>query len=136
MENDKIIRSFVSDLLTTKVHLAESKTVNGKYTIKESKGEGFINQILLKTDSNAYTVQVLVDKNILYDKPYSFFFTDTLNIDNVSAYLTGAVYYLSIQNLSFQKSFIVRIVSTASITLNIAYIRYGVRNEIYINTGD
>ena len=136
MENNKIKRVFVSDLLTSKVHLAETKTINGKYTIKESKGEGIINQILLKSDSNAYTIQVLVDKNILYDKPFSFFFTDTLNIDNVSAYKTGAVYYLSIQNLAFQKGFLVRIVSTASITLNLAHIRYSIRDEIYINTGD
>jgi len=136
MENNKVKRVFVSDLLTSKVHLVETKTVNGKYTIKESKGEGIINQILLKSDSNAYTIQVLVDKNILYDKPFSWFFTDTLNIDNVSAYLTGAVYYLSIQNLAFQKSFLVRMVSTASMTLNFAHIRYSIRDEIYINTGD
>lgn len=135
MENKKI-RSFVSDLLSTKVHLVENKTVNGKYNIKESRGEGFINQILLKTNSNAYTIQVLVDKNILYDKPYSFFFTDTLNIDNVSAYLTGATYYLSFQNIFFQKSFIIRMVSTTSITLNFVLIRYSIRDEIYINTGD
>jgi len=136
VENDKIIRSFVSDLLTTKVHLAEAKTVNGKYTIKESKGEGFVNQILLKTVSNAYNVQILVDKHILYDKPYSWFFADTLNIDNVSAYLAGGSYYLSFQNLWFQKNFIVRMVSTASITLTFALIRYGIRDEVYINTGD
>lgn len=136
MENIPKKRRFVSDLLTTKVHLAESKTVNGKYTIKNSKGGGIINQILLKSDSNAYTIQVLIDKNILYDKPYSFFFTDTLNIDNVSAYLTGATYYLSIQNLNFQKSFLIRMVSTTSITLNFALVRYSIRDEVYINTGD
>jgi len=136
VENNKIIRSFVSDLLTTKVHLAEAKTVNGKYTVKESRGEGFINQILLKSPSNAYTIQILNDKTILYDKPYSFFFADTLNIDNVSAYLSGGFYYLSIQNIFFQKGFIVRIVSTASITLTMALIRYAIRDEVYLNTGD
>ncbi|KKL82918.1 hypothetical protein LCGC14_1979990 [marine sediment metagenome] len=136
MENNNIIRSFVSDLLTTKVHLTEGKTVDGKYTIKDSKGEGFINQILLKTSSNAYTVQVLIDKSITYDKPYSFFSTNSEHIDNVSAYLAAGIYYLSFQNLYFQKSFIIRIVSTTSITLTLALVRYGIRDEIYINTGD
>jgi len=136
VENNNEKRIFVSDLLTTKIHLAEDKTVNGKYTVKESRGEGFINQILLKSPSNAYTIQILNDKTILYDKPYSFFFADTLNIDNVSAYLSGGFYYLSIQNIFFQKGFIVRIVSTASITLTMALIRYAIRDEVYLNTGD
>ncbi|KKL47976.1 hypothetical protein LCGC14_2330180 [marine sediment metagenome] len=123
-------RVLVSDVFTSKVYKRETKTVNGRFRLKDSLGIGIINQILLKGDGNDYTIQVIIDDAIMYNDPYSFFFTNSEHIDNVSAYLAAGVYYLTLQNISFQKSLIVRIITTTSIIFNLMLIRYAIRNEI------
>ena len=130
-----IIRSFVSDIYTSKVYVKEAKTIAASLMLKETKGAGMINQLLLKSDSTAYTLQIILDKTIVYDKIYAFFATNSEHIDNVSAYTAGGKYYLTLQDLAFQKSFSIRIHPTTSIVFDIVHIRYMIRDEIYITEG-
>jgi len=129
-------RLLVSDIFTSKIYKKEDKTINGIYNIKESKGTGMINQILLKSDSNDYTIQIILDDSVIYYDPYSFLFTNSEHLDNISVYLAAGVYYLTIQNLFFQERFLIRIITDSSIIYDLIYIRYSIRNEINLAEGD
>jgi len=129
-------RVLVSDIFTSKIFKRESKTINGDYVLKDSKGTGMINQILLKSATNTYTIQIIADDNIIYNEPFSFLSTNSEHLDNVSAYLAAGVYYLTIQNLFFQESFRVRLITSASTVFSLLYIRYAIRNEIIQAIGD
>ena len=132
---EKSLRSFISDNYTSKVYVKEAKTIAVRITLKESKGAGMINQLLLKSDSNAYTLQIILDKTIVYDSLYAFFATNSEHIDNVSAYTAGGKYYLTIQDLAFQKNYSIKILPTTSIVFDVVYIRYMIRDETYITEG-
>ena len=84
LENNKIY-TLVSDIYTTRAYTAINKTIAAHTRFKESKGRGMINQILLKSNSQAYTFKALIDNEIAYDFTYAFFLANTADISNISA---------------------------------------------------
>jgi len=123
-------RLFVSDIYSSKQYLQEGKTIAAHTLLKQSKGVGIIKQILLKSNSTAYSIQVIIDNDVVWEKDYAFFLLNTADIVDVSAYAAGGKHFLSLQNLYFQKDFQIRIRPTASITWDIILIRYDIRDEI------
>ncbi len=122
-------RTFVSDIYSSKQYLRTDKTFSAPTLLKESKGVGIINQILLKTDSTAYSIQVIIDNETVWDNTYAFLLANTADIVGVSAYAAGAFHYLTLQNLFFQKDFLIRVRPTASIVWDVILIRYDIREE-------
>lgn len=125
-EKDRI---FVSDIYSSKQYLQEAKTIANHTLLKQSKGVGIIKQILLKSNSAAYSIQVIIDNDVVWEKNYAFFLLNTADIVDVSAYVAGGKQFLTLQNLYFQKDFQIRIRPTASILWDIILIRYDIRNE-------
>ncbi len=123
-------RVFVSEVYTTKQLLRVDQTIAVDTLIKESKGVGDIEQILLKSDSTAYSVQVIIDNETIWENTYAFFLANTADIVGVSAYAAGGFDYLSLQNLFFQKDFLIRIRPTESIVWNVILVKYNIRKEI------
>ena len=123
-------RVFVSEVYTTKQLLRVNQTIAVDTLIKESKGVGDIEQILLKSDSTAYSVQVIIDNETIWENTYAFFLANTADIVGVSAYAAGGFDYLSLQNLFFQKDFLIRIRPTESIVWNVILVKYNIRKEI------
>ncbi len=126
-EKDRI---FVSEVYSSKQLLRPSETVAVDTLVKETKGVGFIHQILLKTDSTAYSVQVIIDNETIWEHSYAFFLANTADIVGVSAYAAGGFNYLSLQNLFFQKDFLIRIRPLTSIVWDVILVRYDIRKEI------
>ncbi len=122
-------RMFVSNQYSTKQLIREDETIAVDTLIKETKGIGNIEQILLKTDSTAYSIQVIIDNEIIWENPYAFFLANTTDIVDISAYAAGAFHYLSIQNLLFQKDFLIRIRPTTSIVWDVILVKYNIRKE-------
>jgi hypothetical protein len=129
LEKDRI---FVSDVYSSKQYLREDKTLAVATLLKETKGVGLIRQILLKSDSTAYSIQIIIDNETVWDNTYAFFLANTADIVAVSAYAAGGFQYLSIQNLFFQKDFLIRIRPTTSIIWDVILIRYDIRKEILL----
>ena len=123
-------RVFVSEVYTTKQLLRVNQTIAVDTLIKESKGVGDIEQILLKSDSTAYSIQVIIDNETIWENTYAFFLANTADIVGVSAYAAGGFDYLSLQNLFFQKDFLIRIRPTESIVWNVILVKYNIRKEI------
>lgn len=130
MENIKKERALVSDIYSSRVYIAVNKTIAADTRFKESEGKGMINQILLRSNSTAYRLYVLIDNKVAYDFPYSFFASHTADIDNISAYTAGGIYYLTIQNLMFQKNFQLKIATSTSIIFSLLQVRYQIIDEI------
>lgn len=122
-------RIFVSEVYSSKQYLRIDKTIAADILLKETKGVGVINQILLRSDSTAYSIQVIIDNETIWDNTYAFFLANTADIVGVSAYAAGGKNFLTLQNLFFQKDFLIRIRPTASITWDLILIRYDIRNE-------
>ena len=131
LENNKI-RTLVSDIYTTRAYTAINKTIAAQTRFKESKGMGMINQILLKSNSQAYTFKALIDNEIAYDFTYAFFLANTADISNISAYVAGGFNYLTIQDLFFQKSFQLSIHLSTSIIFSLLHVRYAIVDEVII----
>jgi len=131
MENNKV-RTLVSDIYTTRVYTAQTKTISSATRFKESKGSGIVNQILLKSNSQAYTFKVLIDNEIAYNFTYAFFLANTADIGNISAYVAGGFNYLTIQDLFFQKSFQLSIHTSTSIIFSLLQVRYAIVDEVII----
>ena len=125
-------RSLVSDMFSTKVHLEEAQSLTGTHRIKESKGTGILEQIILRSNNLNYTFQVIIDDDEIYNKPLQFFLTHTAIIDNISAYLAGGIYYLIVQNLYFQQNYSIRVICTGTVIFSVIMIRQCIRNEEYI----
>ena len=123
-------RVFVSEVYTTKQLLRVDQTIAVDTLIKETKGVGDIEQILLKSDSTAYSIQVIIDNETIWENTYAFFLANTADIVGVSAYAAGGFDYLSLQNLFFQKDFLIRIRPTESIVWNVILVKYNIRKEI------
>ena len=126
LEKDRI---FISDIYSSKQYLREDETLAIDTLLKETKGVGLIRQILLKSNSTAYSIQIIIDNETIWDNTYAFFLANTADICDVSAYAAGGFQYLSIQNLLFQKDFLIRIRPTISIVWDIILIRYDIRKE-------
>jgi hypothetical protein len=122
-------RVFVSHQYSTKQLIRQDETLAIDTLIKETKGVGDIEQILLKSDSIAYSLQVIIDNETIWEHPYAFFLANTADIVGVSAYAAGGFHYLSIQNLFFQKDFLIRIRPTESIVWDVILVKYNIRKE-------
>ena len=122
-------RVFVSHQYSTKQLLREDQTIAVDTLVKETKGVGDIEQILLKSDSVNYSIQVIIDNETIWENPYAFFLANTADIVGVSAYAAGGFNYLSIQNLFFQKDFLIRIRPTESIVWDVILVKYSIRKE-------
>jgi len=122
-------RTFVSDIYSSKQYLQEAKTIATHKLLKQSKGVGIIKQILLKSNSTAYSIQVIIDNETIWDNTYAFFLLNTADIVDVSGYAAGGKQFLTLQNLYFQKDFQIRIRPNTSIVWDIILIRYDIRNE-------
>ena len=122
-------RLFVSEIYSSKQYLRIDKTIAIDTLLKETKGVGVINQILLRSDSTTYSIQVIIDNETIWDNTYAFFLANTTDIVGVSAYAAGGRNFLTLQNLFFQKDFLIRIRPIGSITWDIILIRYDIRDE-------
>ena len=124
-------RSFVSDVYSSKQYLRIAKTFSVATLLKSSKGVGIINQILLRSNSTAYSIQVIIDNETIWDNTYAFFLAHTADIVGVSAYAAGGRDFLTLQNLFFQKDFLIRIRPTnaTNITWDVILVRYDIRDE-------
>ena len=124
-------RSFVSDIYSSKQYLRINKTFSVATLLKESKGVGVIKQILLKSNSTAYSIQVLIDNETIWDNTYAFLLVNTADIVGISAYAAGGFNFLTLQNLFFQKDFLIRISPTdaTNITWDVILVRYDIRDE-------
>ena len=122
------------NLFTSKIYTKTNITITSSWRVKESRGTGFIDQILLISPSNQFHVYFLLDDDINYDNPYTFLYNNSQEIHSVSAYKEGANYILSLRNLNFQKKFSLRLTPlTTSVTFSTVLIRYSIRDEVYIS---
>lgn len=135
-KEEKEDRVLVSDVFSSKSMWIGDKTIDGSYVVLETKGTGLINQIMLKSNATTYTIQVIVDDSIIFTQTYTALSEVSDHIDNISLYTAGAFDYLTIQNLPFQESFQVRIITTTSTIFSLIWIRYAIRNEIIQHIGD
>jgi len=125
-------RTFVSDIYSSKQYLRIAETIASDEILKQSKGVGIIKQILLRSNSTAYSIQVIVDNETIWDNTYAFFLANTADIVGVSAYAAGGRDFLTLQDLYFQKDFQIRIRPTTSILWDVILIRYDIRDEIML----
>jgi hypothetical protein len=123
-------RSFVSDTYSSKTLLRTAQTISTNTIIKETKGIGDIEQILLRSTGTTYRVQIIIDNEVVWNDSYAFFLAHTADIVGVSAYAAGGRDFLSIQNLFFQKDFQITIQPTGSILFDVVLVRYNIREEI------
>lgn len=120
-------------IYTTKIYSKENETITDAWRFKESRGIGKIEQILLKTDSDQFRIYFTIDDDVNYENTYTFFSNNSKYLSGVSAYLDGGFYYLSIQDLLFQKHFTLRIQPlTPTITFELIQIKYIIRDEVYL----
>ncbi len=122
----------LEDLYTTRTVIKTEETIASFYEIVRTGGKGMINQILYKTDSNDYTVQIFLDNYALFDKDYSYFSDYSAILENMSAYDLDGYYYLSIRTLNFLEKFIINVIPNSSITFNEIFVKYTIRDEHYI----
>jgi len=122
------------NLFTSKTYYKTNKTITSSWRVKESKGTGVIDQILLKSESNQFHVYFLLDDDVNYDHDYTFLYNNSQELHSVSAYKEGAYYILSLRNLNFQDKFSLRLTPlVSSITFDVILINYSIRNEIFIS---
>jgi len=115
---------------TIKTNVIDSKTLNSeRFEFMDTVGEGMINQILIQSDTTAYSIRILIDDELFYDRAYSYFNTNSEYLENTSAFLDAGIYHLSLRNLSFQKKFQIIITSTSSVVYSQIYIKYEIRKE-------
>lgn len=119
----------IKDVYTTKSDSRTNEIINGHYRIKELRGFGIINQILLLAPSNDYNIYILIDGRILWNKPFSYFQNYTDYLDNLSCGLAVATYYINIKNITFQKHISIAIKTNTSITFDEILIKYTIRDE-------
>ncbi|KKN90798.1 hypothetical protein LCGC14_0223810 [marine sediment metagenome] len=122
----------IEDIYTTRTVIKTEETITAFYEIARAGGKGLINQILYKTDSNDYTVQIFLDNYTLFDRDYSYFYDYSSILENISAYDLAGYYYLSIRTLNFLEKFIINVVPNSSITFNEIHVKYTIRDEHYI----
>ncbi len=118
------------NVFTSKVKIRDNQTVNGDLDIVNQKGFGVIDQILIKCNLSTYGLWILVDGNIIFDKNYTYFAGNSDYLQNVSAFLDGGYYYVSIRNLSFQEKFHIKVNSTAEVIFDEILVKYTIRDEI------
>ncbi len=113
---------------TTKVEIQDTHTITNRETILDIDGKGRINQILCKGQTNNYGIFILLDGNLTFDKPYSYFSELSDHLENASAFEDDGKYVLSIRNLEFQESARIDITSESSTIFDDILVKYTARD--------
>lgn len=123
----KIIQAY-----TTKTDNYNNETIDTNIARYNHKGNGRIDQILLKTTSNDFNVTLNIDDNGTINESYTNLYTLSDQLRNISAFLDGGYYYLSIRNMFFSEYFELSIITTSSVTFTDIRMEYTIRNEKFI----
>lgn len=123
-------RSFISDVYSSKQLIRPAYTIASNTIVKQSKGVGDIEQILLISTGTTYRVHIIIDNETVWNNSYAFFLAYTADIVGVSAYAAGARDFLTLQNLFFQKDFQITIQPEGSILFDVILVRYNIRKEL------
>jgi len=120
------------DAYTAKSRLKEGTTItsDSSDSIGDAKGVGMVNQLLCIATTNNFHIYIKIDNEILWDKPYTYFYDNSEYLEDISGFIKAGKYYLSIRNISFQKNFVVTISSLGTTVFDQILLKYKVRGEI------
>lgn len=123
------IRSYEN--YTSKVEI--EKEVNVNSTIKrflKIASVGYLEQVLIISDSTAFTVRVKMDDETFFDDTYTWLNTYSNYINEMSAFDVSSVYYVSLRNFNFRRNFSVELITTDDVTFTLLYAKYKTLDEI------
>lgn len=119
----------VEEIYSAKTYVLKNQVVDGYYNLKEVYGTGYITQILFLSPSNDYSIKIMIDDAIVLEESYTYIATKSDYLDNITADLDVATYYLDIKDKHFQKYFSIEITTNSSITFDDLIIQYSIRKE-------
>lgn len=109
---------------TTRSRIKEDITIDGEYEFEEEKGSGVLEEVLIKSPTDSFSVKFLIDGELYFDgKTYTFLNNNSEYLTALSAYADGGYYYVNLREVWFQESFSVR-VSADSTTFDLLSIKY------------
>jgi len=119
------------DVYTTKTRILNNQTVDKSYKVIETSGKGNIEQILLTVQNSDFGLFLAIDGNVVYDKTYSYFSTNSDYLQNISALYESDTqrYYLSIRNFHFKKGFRIDINTISGAVFDEIMVKYTIRDE-------
>ena len=116
-----------------KVAEVTAKTVGAKRTVvrvnsnvtlpKEIvrlQGPGRLVELIIKSSSKNYIVDIEIDGEHVFNKPYDWFQEVSEVMNEISAYESDGLYYLHVTDLSFARSLVIRglLTNTEPVTLD------------------
>ncbi|MHA1506344.1 MAG: hypothetical protein ACTSR0_04045 [Candidatus Asgardarchaeia archaeon] len=108
-EKEKVVKVEGLNWKATRSKIDIKTDVQIPTTFLNIKGEGYLKELRIKSTHTNFGVRIIIEKNItLYDKPYSWFYTNSQEIESVQAYqrtINSTNYYiLSLLDIHFTKS--------------------------------
>lgn len=121
----------IEDIFTTRIVTFTDEVITNIFRVKDTNGQGVIDQFLIESPTNSFQIYILIDDKIIFNKEYTYFSTYNDYLTNVSAFYDSdtSKYYLSMRNLYFQKNFRINIITTTSVTFDEILLKYKIRDE-------
>lgn len=116
---------------TSKARIRENQTVSSrKLNVLKTRGTGVIDQILCVSDNTDFTIMIFLDDNVLFEKNFSYFQDNQEVLENISAFLDGGKYFLSIRKLAFQEQARIGVYSGSTTIFEQIMVKYTIRDDI------
>jgi len=90
----------------------------------EKFGSGKIKQIVVKSPSSDFSIYLEVDGIILYEGTYSKYSSESIDIDELEAYIFDSTYLFRISDIAFSESFKFLLTVSTPITFSRIYLKY------------
>lgn len=117
-------------IFPTKTVTESNRTINSQLILKNTRGAGVINQLLLISESDNYTLHIMIDEYTVFREPYSYFLKISKHLKNdIEAIIIDKKYCLTIPNLQFKKRFKIQIIPTGSVCFNEIMLKYDIKDE-------
>lgn len=120
----------IRNVYTTKSRKEASQTVDTEdHEVLNVRGFGTIDQLLIKSNSTSFSVQVFLDDELYLDETYTYLHNNQDYLNNVTAMLVGTTYYVILKNMNFQRSAFIKVNTTDSVTFSEILAIYNIREE-------
>lgn len=141
MDNEKLLNEIkkgilIKDIFTTKTRLKETHTIDTgiEDILHIQKGMGTLKELFIDGASGSFNVYILVDNNVVYDYvSWTFFNSNKDYLTNIHTDTGGGRNQLTIRDIKFQHTLLIKIQTTTSIAFTTIMSRVDVRDDILID---
>jgi len=94
------------------------KNVSTPFEVINISGSGELKSIVIKNNNKNFSLKIIADNNVLYDKSWDEYSTISEYIEDIDAFEYNGTYILRISDIKFYKNLLISIYSDSNTVIN------------------